>query len=209
MQLTTESRVIDAVTTATPDVPRKKNIFADLNALKLSYGEGVLAGAKETLSRLPVRKANRQEFWRSHPSEEMSQLTAVYEDKDSREIYLIAPDMMGQMSQLGEVTPVKLVPAITRQNVLLLIPAKLPNEAGSNTAWQDTLLHATELAKTKWLRTTADMALGAYRIFEAEGNLSEPEWPQMSLSEMLEVGFKNRVIDSEDHPVFNKLLGRI
>jgi hypothetical protein len=185
----------------------KKNIFADLSALKLSYGEGVLAGAKETLSRLPVRKANRQEFWRAHPS--MSLLTAVYEDKDTREIYLIAPDMVGQMQALGEMTPVKLVPAITRQSVLLLIPAKLPGEASSNTAWQDTMLQATEVAKTKWLRTCADMSLGAYRIWEAEGTLSEPSWPQMTLTEMLEVAFKNRVIDSEDHPVFSKLLGRI
>lgn len=205
---TTESHAGSAAPAAPSAVP-KKNIFSDLNALKLSYGEGVLAGAKETLSRLPVRKANRQEFWRSHPSEDMSLLTAVYEDKDSRETYLIDPDMIPQMSALGEVTPAKLVPAITRQGVLILIPAKLPNEVGSNTAWQDTLLHATELAKTKWLRTTADMALGAYRIFEAEGNLSEPEWPDMTLSQMLEVGFKDRVIDSEDHPVFNKLLGRI
>lgn len=198
-----------AAPAAPPDFHVKKNIFADLNALKLSYGEGILAGARETLSRLPVRKANRQEFWRSHPSEDMSLLTAVYEDKDSREIYLIAPNMMGQMSQLGEVTPVKLIPAITRQNVLLLIPAKLPNEASSNTGWQDTMLQATEAAKTKWLRTCADMSLGGYRIWEAEGNLSEPQWPQMTLSEMLEVAFKNRVIDSEDHPIFNKLLGRI
>jgi hypothetical protein len=143
----------------------------------------------------------------SHPS--MSLLTAIFEDKDSREIFLIAPDMVPHMSALGEVTPAKLVPAITRQGVLFLIPAKLPNEAGSNSAWQDTLLRATELAKKKWIRTYADMALGAYRIFEAEGNLSEPEWPDMTLSEMLEVGFKDRVIDSEDHPVFNKLLGRI
>ena len=187
----------------------KKNIFSDLSALKLSYGEGVLAGAKETLSRLPVRKANRQEFFRTHPSEDMSLLTAVYEDKDSREIYLIAPSIIPQMSALGEVTPVKLIPAITRQNVLLLIPAKLPNEAGSNTGWQDTMLRATELAKSTWVRTCADMALGAYRIFEAEAKLSDPEWPDMTLNEMLEVGFKDRVIDSEDHPVFNKLLGRI
>jgi len=189
--------------------PAKKSIFADLTALKLSYGEGILAGAKEYLSKLPVRKATRQEFWRAHHDEGMSLVTSAIEDKETREYYIIAPDMVPSMLALGEVVAVKFTPAITRQGVLLLVPAKLPGEASSNTAWQDTMLLAVERAKTKWVRVSADMALGAYRIFEALGDLSEPEWPKMTLNEMLEISFKGRVIDSEDHPIFNKLLGRI
>jgi hypothetical protein len=185
----------------------KKSIFADLTALKLSTS--VLTGAKEYLSKLPARKATRQEFWRAHPDEEMALVTMSFEDKDTREYYIIAPDMVPSMLALGEVVAVKFTPAITRQGVLLLVPAKLPGEASSNTAWQDTMLLAVERAKTKWVRVSADMALGAYRIFEALGDLSEPEWPKMTLNEMLEISFKDRVIDSEDHPIFNKLLGRI
>jgi hypothetical protein len=192
-----------------PALAAKKNIFADLTALKLSYGEGILAGAKEYLSKLPVRKATRQEFWRAHPDEGMALVTSAIEDKETREYYIIAPDMVPSMLALGEVVAVKFIPAITRQGVLLLVPAKLPGEASSNTAWQDTMLLAVERAKTKWVRVSADMALGAYRIFEALGELSEPEWPKMTLNEMLEISFKGRVIDSEDHPIFNKLLGRI
>lgn len=189
--------------------PRDKVDFSDLSKWRLSQGEGALAGAREVLGRLPVRKSTRQEFIRTRISDEMSLVTNAYEDKDSREFYLISPPMVPVMLGLGEVIAVKLVPAITRQGVLILVPAKLPNEASSVSGWQDTMLLAMERAKTKWVRVSADMSLGGYRIYEAEGDLSEPEWPDMSLSEMLEVAFKDRVIDSEDHPIFNKLLGRV
>ena len=53
------------------------------------------------------------------------------------------------------------------------------------------------------------MALGGYRIMKAKGDLGEPEWPSLSLSELLDVAFKDRVISSEDHPIFNKLLGKL
>lgn len=187
--------------------PTKKNPFADLAALKLS--DTILSSAKETLSKLPVRKPTKQEFIRCHPAEDMSLITAVYEDKESRDYFLIAPEMRGAMAELDQLTPVKLVLAITRQNVLIMVPAKLPSDSGSSSGWQESLLLATERAKAKWTRTSADMSLGAYRIWEATGNLSDPAWPTMSLSDMLALAFKDRVIDSEDHPVFNKLLGRI
>ena len=185
----------------------KKNPFADLAALKLS--DTILSSAKETLSKLPVRKPTKQEFFRCHPADNMSLITAIYEDKESREFFLIAPEMRGAMVALDQLTPVKLVLAITRQNVLIMVPAKLPSDSGSSSGWQESLLLATERAKETWTRTAADMSLGAYRIWEAIGNLSDPTWPNMSLNEMLALAFRDRVIDNEDHPVFNKLLGRI
>jgi hypothetical protein len=127
-----------AAPAAPPGFPVKKKFFADLSALKLSYGEGVLAGATEILSRVPVRKATRQEFWRAHPGDDMALVTSAFEDKDTREWLIIAPDMVQPMLSLGEVVAVKFTPAITRQGVLLMLPAKLPNEASANTAWQPT-----------------------------------------------------------------------
>jgi hypothetical protein len=53
----------------------------------------------------------------------------------------------------------------------------------------------------------ADIPFGAYRFYEAEGVLSEPLWPEKTLSELLEIGFKDRIIDSVDHPVIRRLRG--
>ena len=53
----------------------------------------------------------------------------------------------------------------------------------------------------------ADMGMGGYRIHEAQGELSDPIWPDKSFQELLEVAFRDRIIESENHPVVRKLRG--
>ena len=58
-----------------------------------------------------------------------------------------------------------------------------------------------------WVRLTANMSLGAYEIFEAEGKIAEPEWPEYSFLDLLRIGFRDRIISSFDHPVLKRLRG--
>ena len=51
------------------------------------------------------------------------------------------------------------------------------------------------------------MGLGAYEIFEAMGKLPEPNWPDEGFNELLEIAFKNRIINSPDHIVIQQLAG--
>jgi hypothetical protein len=51
------------------------------------------------------------------------------------------------------------------------------------------------------------MALGAYDVFQATGDLPEPEWPGLPFRELLRVAFRDRFIQSEDHPVLRRLRG--
>jgi len=55
----------------------------------------------------------------------------------------------------------------------------------------------------------ANMSTGAYDIDEAHGKLGEPEWPELSMGELLKIAFKDRYIDSYDHPVLKRLRGEI
>ena len=192
----------------TPDSQRApKSIFADLDKLRLSVSSTVLGGSVEILSKVPVRKPQKQEYVRVHPDEAMMLATAVYEDKQDREFYFVAPNMMSAM--LGETTPVILVTAMNRQKVSFLWPLKVANDNSSGNAWQDSAQQGCEVAKKTWARLVADMSLGAYRIFAAQGDLSEPEWPTKPLNELLEIAFRGRVIDSEDHPVVRRLRGLV
>ena len=40
------------------------------------------------------------------------------------------------------------------------------------------------------------MALGAYEIYEATGDLSDPMWPEMPIQELLKVAFRDRPTSS-------------
>ena len=130
--------------------PSKANIFADLDKLRLSVSSTVLGGSVEILSKVPVRKPQKQEYVRVHPDEAMMLATAVYEDKQDREFYFVAPNMMSAM--LGETTPVILVTAMNRQKVSFLWPLKVANDNSSGNAWQESAQQGCEVAKKTWAR---------------------------------------------------------
>ena len=181
------------------------NVFTNLDAMRLSANAASIAGTSEFLSHVPVRKPNRHEFFRTRPEQEFWFGTGIFEDKEERDVFFVMPGMREAL--LGEFKPVLLAPVMTRQGVLLLWPLKLPTD-GPSRNWAETARQAAELAKTKWVRLAPDMGLGGYRIFMAEGSLSEPEWPDKPLEEILQIAFRDRIVDSEDHPVVRRLRGR-
>lgn len=189
-----------------PKKTTKPNIFANLEALRLSPG-ATGTNTIEILSRVPVRKPTRQEFFRVNPDEKMSLLTTLYFDNEERETFLVSPDMRVALGD--EIKPALVVVAMTRQSVLLLWPVKLPNDTSLNDGWQKSAQEAASHAKSHWTRMASDMALGAYRIYKAEADLQDPEWPDKTFSELLEIGFRDRTIDSVEHPVIKRLRGQV
>ena len=183
----------------------KKNIFSDLAALRLAPDNAALVGTREVLTHVPVRKPNRTDFFRVHPDPDMSLVTAVFLDKEENECYFVAPEIRDAL--LGEIRPVLLMTTITRQGVVMIWPMRIAVDGARRDGWAETSAEAAELAKRKWIRMPADMGLGGYRIFEAQGELSEPSWPDKTLQQLLEIAFRDRIINSENHPVVRKLRG--
>jgi hypothetical protein len=182
--------------------------FADMGALKLSLEDaGLSEHTEEVLMRVPVRKPMKHEHFRVRPGAENCFTTVLYEDKETREFYFVAPAMISKLRAISDVSITTLVQFMTKQRVLGIFPLKIGT--GGSSGWQDTAMAAAELAKTNWVRMQADMALAGYRVMKAKGDLGEPEWPSIPFNELLDIAFKDRVISSEDHPVFNKLLGRL
>jgi hypothetical protein len=183
------------------------NLFADLEALRLSPEAAAVAGASEILSHVPIRKPNRHEFFRTQPNAETMWLsTRVFVDREEKEVFFVTPSMREAL--VGEIKPVLLVTTITRQSVLLLWPLTLPTEDTRRSGWFDSARDAAELAKTKWTRMAANMSLGGYRIYQAEGQLSEPVWPDKTMNQIMEIAFRDRIVDSQNHPVIRRLRGR-
>jgi hypothetical protein len=178
------------------------SLFTDLAALRLDSTDSTL-GVVEVLTHVPVRKPSRHEFFRVHSEYVLD--TTVFTDKEERESYLVAPAMRGAL--VGEARPVLLIPVISRQRALFIWPVPLPSEDGRRNAWTETAQEAMARAKGHWVRLMPDMGLGAYRIYLAEGQLSDPVWPDKPFEEILEIAFRNNVIDSPDHPVVRRLRG--
>ncbi len=90
---------------------------------------------------------------------------------------------------------------------MFLWPVKLPGPDGRPNDWNASALAAAQLAETRWVRMAANMGAGLYDTFVASGELADPEWPELSFHEILRLSFKDRFIDSADHPVLRSLRG--
>jgi len=179
----------------------------DLKSLRLPANYGATLGVKKLMTQVPVGKPKKPQFFRTHTAAEMTFAAMLLEQKETRESYVVMPEVAQELSEL--VRPVQLHACIDRQNNVFLIPVPLPGEDGTRNPWHESLAQAVEHAKQKWLRITANMHLGGYDVYEAEGTLPEPEWPEHTIDHLVQVAFRGKIITSLDHPVVQTLLGRI
>jgi hypothetical protein len=177
----------------------------NLEKLRLTQDFASQIGVKKVLLTIPVRNPNKQEFIRIHPHEDYQLQTAVLELKDEGETYLEDQSLWSELAD--EIEPKVLVVAISRQKVCFLWAIKLPKDDGRQNEWHRSALEAAQIAKTKWVRVQANMSLRAYDVYEATGNLPEPEWPEVDFQKMIETAFKDRFINSIEHPVLKSLRG--
>ncbi|MBT4290806.1 MAG: hypothetical protein HOD92_26055 [Deltaproteobacteria bacterium] len=184
--------------------PKLNNL--DLSKLKLSQDFASEIAVEKQIITVPVRKPNRQEFVRVHPDDAYAFETIVLELKEEREVYLVDNSLWKDLSH--EVVPKIIYTVINRQGTLFLWPIKLPLEDGRHDKWSRSALEGAQIAKYRWLRVQANMNLGAYEMYKASGELSDPEWPDKSFDELVNIAFKDLFINSLEHPVVQRLRGK-
>jgi hypothetical protein len=179
----------------------------DLANLRLDQSFVEAAGVKKLLTTVPVRRPNPQDWVRVHPSPEYREAAlALIELKEDRETYLLTPPIAKQLTD--ECVRATIYTAINRQGVVHLWPVKLPREDGRRVnEWYRSSQEAAEMAMQQWVRVKANMSLGAYEIFKSQGIIPDPEWPTLSFNELLRIAFRDRLVNSFDHPVIGRLRG--
>lgn len=179
------------------------DIFDDLNALGLSLDEVV--PSQKLLTSLPIRKPKRDEWVRCHP--EIATAINIYENKDTRECYLVLPSALEPINDT--IRYVRLVLAVNYTGVPFLWPVPVPTERQTHHSYISAFA-AAEQAKKEWIRIS--WGNGDYGIYRRQSAGTEPVWPQeiTNASEMLRFASKSgafEVIDSVEHPVVKGLLG--
>jgi hypothetical protein len=196
------SVVEQVIEAAAPDDP------FDLSKLRLTQDFVETAGVKKLLVSVPVRKPGPQEFVRVNAGADYRETLAVIELKDGStkgEMYLVVPSVARELP--GEFVMVRLHTAITRAGVVFLWPVRLPAPDGRELEWHRTAAVAAELAMKRWVRVKANMGLGAYEIYEASATIPDPRWPELTFTELMRIGFRDRLVTNFDHPVIQQLRG--
>jgi hypothetical protein len=180
----------------------------DPSSLRLSQDYAALVEVKKTITQVPIRQPDKQWFVRVNPDPAWRFEVAILDFRGDRtESYVVVPELYPSLSL--EVVPKVLFAAVNRQNLPFLWPTKLPSEDGRLDSWNQSRLEAVERAKKNWIKVVPNMLLQAYDLYEAQGDLPEPEWPNLTFDEILNIAFKGRVIDNLDHPVLKRLRGEV
>jgi hypothetical protein len=199
-----------------PDTHEANNILAEadmnkkpdetdvLTLLRVSQDFAAKAGSKKVITTVPIRNPKRGEFLRVHPTMEPM---LVYTLVDEQETFVATASIA--INFPGDMIPKLLAPTISRQGTLFLWALRIPGEDGRINNWHASAKEAAGRAVRVWVRVQANMALGAYEVYEAVGAIPDPEWPSLSMDEIVRIAVKGRVIDSLDHPVLQKLRGEV
>jgi hypothetical protein len=178
----------------------------DLTRFRLDQSFTEMIGVKKLLTTVPVRKPGKQDFIRVHdPNYRLDVALIVL--KDDRETYLVLPPIARELP--GEYVLATIYTAINRQGVPFLWPVRLPAPDGRVIEWHRSEAEAAILATRGWVRVVANLALGAYEIFEAQAIIPDPQWPEQPFQELMRIAFKDKLVDRLDHPVVKRLRGLV
>ena len=183
------------------------NPFADLEAMRLSQDFAADTRVRKLLTTVPVRKPSQQDFFRVNPDLAYQlPAAAIIELKDDREIYFVHPAIAPEV--VGEYRAAMIVTTINRQGVLSIWPLKLPSPDGRKEEWLRSALEAAERATTRWNPAPCQHGPRRVRNFRGRGQdartgLARHRVPGRSS----QIAFRDRLIDSADHPVIKRLRG--
>lgn len=186
------------------------NVFDNLDTIRRASPTDLL-NEKHVDVHLPVRKPKPREHFRVCDNPSMSLNLSVYVHKPEgsmdEETYFVMPQMEGYLREQEELRVVQVVLCRTLSGVLFLWA--LPVHDGDGPA-RSHVVSSRSIAKEalkKWVRMKWRRADNAYFMMVAEEEHVEPQWPDAPFKELLKLAFKDKVIDSRDHPVMKELRG--
>jgi hypothetical protein len=182
-----------------------ENLGFKLADIKISQNFAEQLLVKKELNTIPIRKPGKQEFVRTHPDPDYRIQLSLIEIKGESEYYLVLPSVRDHL--ISEITAQYLFLTMNRDGVLSLWPVKIPTDTDRKNRWPQSALEAATSAATKWVRVKANMSLGAYEHYSAAGELTDPDWPERSFEELLNIAFRDRIIGDLEHPIVKRLRG--
>lgn len=178
-----------------------------IDQLKLPDNYSNTIGGIKLPTKPSFGKLNKHRFSRVHPGSEYQLTVLIVEDKDAGETYIATPAMAGHLGK--NATPRNIRLAVDNYLVPKLVAEPLVDLSGRPNLWNATMILAIKKAETEWVRIESDMAAQQYSIILAANDLGEPQWPNLSMGELIEEVFTNKIISDPSHPYIRQLEGRI
>jgi hypothetical protein len=183
-------------------------IFDDLEALRKA--SKLTIKRKGVLVNVPVSKPANNVYFRTHPDldrmvlERETIVKGDGADGSRKAIYYITAGMRNHPRLVQRLRYVDLTLTCTWPGDGVLIwpvPCSIDFPA-----WKSER-DAAKLGRTQWTQLVWNNERADHDVEIAEDMDKDPVWPKESFSELLKIGFADRIVDNEDHPYVRRLRG--
>ena len=194
----------------------------DLKIVKPSFSERFksknapsISNVETLLTALPIYKiGDVSDYTRLHPSEddywspEMCLVSVPIKGTKRDMLHVIDDDLAIKYLEAKKIRRHRLALACKPHDVFFF--CIVPSQNLDN-PWNNQALDACHKAQTRWLEAVSRRSEGVegYKISFAQDQdaFPVPKWPSRSLDELLEVTFKDAIIDHDRHPSLLRLIG--
>jgi len=162
--------------------------------------------------RIEVRQPRKREFFMVHPT--FHRVTTVLEYTApggvGRTYYLVSSQMKPKFED-EDLKMVDIVPCMSLSDYSLWLWPMNIDEFGGENRWNSTSRDVAEKGRTYWVRRVSRRKVGGTGYthkFAPEGK-ELAKWPEGTLHDWLEEGFKDLIISMEEHPVYLDITARL
>jgi hypothetical protein len=197
----------DPATFDSLDLSEEPSPFDNLDEIRVDHNYLATAGTSRALTTLQVTTPHREWFVMVHPDPAYRIDTSLLILAEDQEKYYVVKSLWPALQGVENgFASYRLRLAVTRQGTPFLWPIRLPGEDGRRSSWADSAEAAATLAEQQWIRMQADRQLSGYRVLTAPVSAA-PTWPDATLTELLKIAFRQKIISTYDHTVLKRLRG--
>jgi hypothetical protein len=129
----------------------------------------------------------------------------MLDDAVNRRHYVVEPDIVPEIT--SDLIPKLLVPYATRQGSVGLWSIRLPDESGHIDTFNESALVIVEQYAGQWIRVLTNQETRSYEVLECTVEVPLPKFPEGGMRYLFNIAFRNRVIQTLEHPVLKELRG--
>ena len=154
----------------------------------------------------------KNEFFRTHKEFRPTVPIIDHEEGMEKQFYACTEEMVEALASIGiTVTSHTLYLTVTAASAVKIVPVRQADEDGVQNEYNRTKEIGLIRGQDEWVRLYTDRANKCYRVFSADKDrFPEPIWPTLKHAKIFRLAFreKGRLIDSPEHPLFQRWASR-
>src|SRR5262249_52334915 len=129
-----------------------------------------------------------------------------------KQFFAVTDDMVVALAGIGiTVSLHSLYLTVTSRGAVRICPVRAPDQDGDQNEYNRTRELGLVRGVKEWVRLYPDLENRVYKVFAAPvGRFPDPIWPELKPSKIFRLAFrdKGRLIDSTEHPLFQRWAAR-